>query len=193
MKTNIWWWEKKGEGKICKQLVYRENRELHATRKLSHYWADDFWNRYIEETENQSAFHYEGLFKEVRIKTSSRGRWWGEVNRQECSSNLQGIAVSYKTFFSLSYFILRVIIVRQEVIENVDSFESKWKWLAWLKYFFPVFQNERRQSQNLIEILISKALMGILIHTTICYLENSGNRHSKLWNKPPSAYLGGKE
>lgn len=46
--------------------------------------------------------------------------------------------------------------------------------------FFPVFQYERLQSQNLIEILTSKALMGILIHMTICYLEDSGNRHSRL-------------
>lgn len=46
--------------------------------------------------------------------------------------------------------------------------------------FFLVFQYERLQSQNHIEILISKALMGILIHITICYLEDSGNRHSRL-------------
>lgn len=37
---------------------------------------------------------------------------------------LAGNSSQLKDLFS-SYFILRVVVVRQEVIENVDSFESK--------------------------------------------------------------------
>lgn len=43
-----------------------------------------------------------------------------------------------KDLFS-PYFILRVIVVRQEVIENVDSFEGEWKQLSLLKYFSQSF------------------------------------------------------
>lgn len=114
------------------------------------------------------------------------GQRWG--NPAECNVNLQRIAVTWKTFFS-PYFILRVIAVRQEVVENVDSFESQWKQLSLLKNSFQFFHIERLQTQNLTKILTSKALTGILIHMTVCNLEYLGNKPSRLWNKPPCSYF----
>lgn len=132
MKTNnILWWRK-----ICKQLLYRK---LYMTRKLSHDWEADFWNRIIVETENQSVFHYEGYSKMwgCRKHLFYKGGWrWGNPPRMQFE--LAGKSSHLKDLFS-PYFILRVIVVRQEVIENVDSFESKWKQLALLKYFFQSF------------------------------------------------------
>lgn len=119
----------KKDGRRDSQTLALQRKQLFTTRRLRHYWEDDFWSRYTQGTGNQSLFHYEGLFRDVRIHKA----WWGNQTRAQFEL---AVAVSYKYFFfSLSYFILRVIIVRQEVIENVDSFESKWKWLAWLKCF----------------------------------------------------------
>lgn len=49
-----------------------------------------------------------------------------------------------------------------------------------VEVFFPIFQCESLRTQNLTEIIISKALMGILIHMTVCNLEDSGNKPSRL-------------
>lgn len=54
--------------------------------------------------------------------------------------------------------------------------------------FFPVFQYGRLKTQNLTKILISKALMGILIHMTVCHLEDLGNK-PRLLSKPPCSYF----
>jgi len=71
MKTNKIYGDERAEKGRFANSWFTEKTELHATRELSHYWADNFWNKCIEETENQSAFHYEGLFRDMRIKKSS--------------------------------------------------------------------------------------------------------------------------
>lgn len=124
---------------------------------------------------------------EYRKPLFYKGGWrWGNPTRMQFE--LVGNSSQLKDLFS-PYLILRVIVVRQEVIENVDSIKSKWKQLSLLKYFFPVFQYERLQTQQHTKILISKALLGILRHVIVCNLEDSGNKPSRLWNKHPCSYF----
>lgn len=60
-----------------------------------------------------------------------------------------------KDLFS-PYFILRVIVVRQEVIENVDSFEGKWEQLSLLKYFSQSFNIKDYELKTLQKYLSVK-------------------------------------
>lgn len=53
-------------------------------------------------------------------------------------------------------FILRVIVVRQEVIENVDSFEGEWKQLSLLKYFSQSFNMKDYELKTLQKYLSVK-------------------------------------
>lgn len=135
MKTNdIWWWRKMREGRFA-NFCFTEKTENYTQQEnkvITEKMTSEI-DIYRKQKINQFSImkDYSKTWGYRKLLFYKGGRRWGNQTRMQFE-----LAISYKTFFSLSYFILRVITVRQEVIENVDSFESKWKWL---KYFFQSF------------------------------------------------------